>query len=181
MSIQTSVFRGAGCIAVPCKYIAFFCAIVAVLCVDADGHDQIPGPRQSRPIALVGGTIHCVDTPTIESGSVLFVDGRIEAVGRKVEIPKGCSVIDVSGKHVYPGLFESISNMGLIEIASTKSTVDTDEVGSENPNLRPWVAVNPDSELIPVARAGGVLLAAIAPRRGNLRGQSAVIQLDGWT
>ena len=55
------------------------------------------------------------------------------------------------------------------------------EYGRENPNARAWVAVNPDSELIPVARAGGVLVAMTAPRGYWLRGQSAVIQLDGWT
>src|SRR5690606_24223403 len=60
-------------------------------------------------------------------------------------------------------------------------TVDREELGMRNPNVRSWVAVNPDSELIPVARAGGVLIANVAPGGRFVRGQSAVMQLDGWT
>lgn len=147
----------------------------------ACAHDQIPGQPQKQPIALVGGTVHTVDGKTIQNGTVVFDNGIITAVAKKVTLPKGCQAVDVTGKHIYPGLMESMSNIGLAEIGSIRSTIDTDELGRENPNLRPWVAVNPDSELIPVARAGGVLLASIAPRKGNIRGQTAVIQLDGWT
>lgn len=147
----------------------------------ANAHDQIPGTPQTHPIALSGGTIHTVDGKTIRGGTVVFEKGVITAVGTKVTLPKGCRRVDVTGKQVYPGLMESMSNVGLSEIGSIRASVDTDELGRENPNLRPWVAVNPDSELIPVARAGGVLLASIAPRKGNIRGQTAVIQLDGWT
>lgn len=148
--------------------------------LSAAAHDQIPRP-QSHPIALVDGTVHTIDGETIENGIVVFADGKITAVGSDVELPENCESISIEGQHVYPGLMESMSNLGLSEIGSTRSTIDTDEVGSENGNLNPHVAVNPDSELIPVARSNGVLLASIAPRRGEIRGQSSVIQLDGWT
>ena len=55
------------------------------------------------------------------------------------------------------------------------------ETGNMNPNVRAEIAVNPDSELIPVARSNGVLLALTAPTGGLLSGKSAVLQLDGWT
>ncbi|MCC9604083.1 amidohydrolase family protein [Stieleria sp. JC731] len=161
--------------------MAVMLPILSLQCASLDGHDQIPGAPQRKPIALVGGTVHTVVGDVIENGTVLFEDGKIIAVGEQVELPKRCEVIDVDGQHVYPGLMESMSNLGLSEIGSTPATVDTDEVGNENGNLKPHVAVNPDSELIPVARANGVLLASIAPRRGDIRGQSSVIQLDGWT
>lgn len=159
---------------------------VFLLQTTASAHDQIPGTPQSTPIALVGGTVHVVDGKPIVNGTVVFDGGKITAVARtailpRAKLPRGCRVLDVSGKHVYPGLMESMSNIGLTEINAVQSTIDTEEVGSENGNLRPWVAVNADSEWIPVARAGGVLLASIAPKRGNIRGQSGVIQLDGWT
>lgn len=143
--------------------------------------DQIPGVPQTRPIALVGATIHVVDGKPIPNGTVVFDQGKITAVGKTVILPANCQKVDVTGRHVYPGLMESMSNIGLAEVGAVKSTIDTDEVGNENPNLRPWVAVNADSEWIPVARAGGVLLASIAPKRGRMRGQSGVIALDGWT
>ncbi|QEF96472.1 hypothetical protein Mal15_05000 [Stieleria maiorica] len=171
-SLGTRAARG-GCLTI--------LAIITLLASHATAHDQIPGAPQSQPIALVGGTIHRVDAKPIENGTVVFDGGKITAVGKNVALPKGCKRIDTSGKQIYPGLMESLSNIGLAEVNAVRSTIDTDEVGNENGNLRPWVAVNADSEWIPVARAGGVLLASVAPKRGDIRGQSGVIQLDGWT
>src|SRR5690606_7440692 len=48
-------------------------------------------------------------------------------------------------------------------------------------NVKAQVGINPDSELIPVTRANGVLLAVSAPAGGIISGQSVVLQLDGWT
>ncbi len=118
---------------------------------------------------------------TIENGIVVFDNGKITAVGKNVDVPRTAKKIDASGKHVYPGLIESMSDIGLREINAVEATIDHTERGDRNPNARSWVAVNPDSELIPVARSGGVLLAMTAPRGPWLRGQTAVVQLDGWT
>jgi imidazolonepropionase-like amidohydrolase len=90
-------------------------------------------------------------------------------------------VIDLAGQHVYPGLLEPLSDLGLIEINSIRATIDSQETGQLNPNVRALVAVNPDSELIPVTRSNGILLALAAPAGGLISGRSAVIQLDGWT
>jgi imidazolonepropionase-like amidohydrolase len=144
-------------------------------------HDQIPGAPQARPIVIRGATVHTVDGADIDGGSVLFAEGRITAVGKSVQPPPRALTIDAKGKHVYPGLIEPLTDLGLREISAVDATDDRTEYGRENPNARAWVAVNPDSELIPVARAGGVLVAMTAPRGNWLRGQSAVIQLDGWT
>jgi imidazolonepropionase-like amidohydrolase len=146
----------------------------------AYANPEIPGAPQSQPIALVGGVIHPVSGPAIE-GVLLFDEGRIVAVGEEVEIPENAKRVELEGKHVYPGLFDAMSDMGLVEINSVRATLDQQEVGSVNPNVRSWVAVNPDSELIPVARANGVLLTLTAPTGGLISGQSAVMQLDGWT
>lgn len=143
--------------------------------------DQIPGATQTRPILIQNATIHRVDAAVIKRGSVLFVDGQITAVGKQVSAPENAKVIDGSGKHVYPGLIESMTDLGLREVAAVEVTVDRTEKGENNPNVRSWVAVNPDSELIPVARAGGVLLAHVSPGGRWIRGQTAVMQLDGWT
>jgi imidazolonepropionase-like amidohydrolase len=89
--------------------------------------------------------------------------------------------MDVRGKHVYPGLFDAHTNLGLVEVAAVRATVDEREVGMINPNVEAIKAVNPDSELIPVARANGVLLAQTLPGGALLAGRSSIIQLDGWT
>lgn len=148
---------------------------------EASGHDQIPGTDQKKPIVVNGATIHVIDGADIIGGSVLFDQGKIVEIGKKVTAPKGTIEIDATGKHLYPGLIESVSDIGLREISAVDATDDRTEYGELNPNVRSWVAVNPDSELIPVARAGGVLIAGTSPRGRWMRGQTAVLQLDGWT
>ncbi len=144
-------------------------------------HDQIPGKPQTHPIVIKNATIHPVDRPTIDEGWLLLEDGLITGIGKAVAVPESAIEIDGSGKHIYPGLIASISDIGLNEISSVTETDDRVELGDRNPNVRSWVAVNPDSELIPVARAGGVLTAMTAPLGPWMRGQSAVLNLDGWT
>jgi imidazolonepropionase-like amidohydrolase len=90
-------------------------------------------------------------------------------------------VIEANGKHVYPGLINANTVLGLVEIGAVRATVDVEEVGALNPNVRSITSVNPDSELIPVARAAGVLTALSVPEGGIISGQSAVLRLEGWT
>ena len=125
--------------------------------------------------------IHTVSGKTIEQGTLLFIDGKIFEIGGDVNLPVEVEVIDVKGKHVYPGLIDANSNMGLVEINAVRATVDERETGSFNPNVKAQVAINPDSEIIPTTRSNGVLLCLTAPSGGVVSGQSAVIQLDGWT
>lgn len=145
------------------------------------GSDQIPAKPQDHPIALIGGTIHTVSGDVIENGTVLFVSGKITAVGTGVELPEGTEQLDVSGKHVYPGMIAANTNLGLVEVGAVRASRDFAEVGDINPNVRAEAAINPDSELIPVTRANGVTLAISAPSGGLITGTSALIMLDGWT
>ena len=145
------------------------------------GSDQVPGPKQERPIVLVGGTIHPVSGPAIPNGQILFVDGKIVEVGRQVNIPQGAEEIDVTGKHLYPGFIAAQSIIGLTEVGAVNATLDYSESGVNNPNVRVERAYNPDSEHIPVARANGIALAHVVPQGGLLSGTSAVMLLDGWT
>jgi imidazolonepropionase-like amidohydrolase len=159
----------------------FSLLLALLVTLPASAHDQVPGAPQTRPIVVEGGTIHVIDGPDIENGSVLFEGGKITAVGKKIAVPDQAIRIDASGKHIYPGLIESVTDIGLREISAVEETDDRTEFGSLNPNARAWVAVNPDSELIPVARAGGVLVGMTTPGGRYLRGQTAVLYLDGWT
>ena len=62
----------------------------------------------AQTTAIIGGKIHTVGPQgTIDSGTVLIVDGRIAAVGSDVAVPEGAETIDASGKVVTPGLFSS--------------------------------------------------------------------------
>jgi imidazolonepropionase-like amidohydrolase len=129
----------------------------------------------------VGATVHPIQGPAIAGATICFEAGKIIAVGKDVKIPANAEVISVDGKHVYPGLFESHSQLGLTEFGSIRASIDDSEVGNINPNAKAALALNPDSSLLPVTRSNGVLLALSAPTGGLVSGQAAVIQLDGWT
>jgi imidazolonepropionase-like amidohydrolase len=140
-----------------------------------------PAPPQAGTIALVGGTVHPVDGPDIPNGTVIFSNGKITAIGASVTVPADAQKIDVTGKHVYPSLIDASTVIGLTEIGAIRATNDAAEVGDINPNVRAEVAVNPESEIIPVTRSNGVLLALTTPNGGVICGTSALLQLDGWT
>lgn len=140
-----------------------------------------PAPPQGRAIALVGGTIHTIEGPEIPNGTIVFSGGKITALGASVTVPADAERIDITGKHVYPSLIDASTNIGLTEIGSIRATNDASETGSINPNVKAQVAVNPESEIIPVTRSNGVLIALSSPSGGVISGTSALLRLDGWT
>ncbi len=135
----------------------------------------------AETIALVGGTVHPVSGPDIPTGTIVITDGKIAAVGANVPVPSGAKVIDVSGKHVYPSLVPAATNLGLVEISSVRATLDQTETGDVNPEARADVAMNFDSEQLPVTRSAGVLVAGVTPTGGIVSGSGAAMKLDGWT
>ncbi|MEO9595474.1 amidohydrolase [Rhodopirellula bahusiensis] len=147
----------------------------------ARAHDMVPGAPQTNAIVIRNATLHLGNGSIVENGAVLFEDGMISEVGASVRLPDSAEVIDGSDKHVYPGLIDAYTDLGLREITAVDVTIDNTERGDLNPNVRSWVAFNPDSELIPVGRAGGVMLAHVVPGGRSLQGQSGVMQLDGWS
>jgi imidazolonepropionase-like amidohydrolase len=141
---------------------------------------QTPAPRQSQPVALVGGTIHTLAGEVVENGTILFEDGVITAIGTDVQLPAGTLTEDVSGRHVYPGLIDGWTNMGIYEIGAVDMTVDSNEQGPINPNVMVERAFHPESRHIAVARSAGILTSVTSPGGGLISGQSAAMALDGW-
>ena len=141
----------------------------------------LAAPLQAEPLVLVGGTVHPVSGPPIPD-CTLVVDGTtIIALGSGLAAPLGANVQDVAGLHVYPALLDANTVLGLVEVSSVPGTVDISEMGDINPNVRAEVAINPESEILPVTMANGILTAMIAPRGGLIAGTAAVIRLSGWT
>ena len=133
----------------------------------------------AQTLAIQGGTVHPVSGPSY-SGTVVVRDGLIEAAGAGVEAPSDAEVIDATGLHVYPGLFNAFTSVGLVEIGSIAATQDDSELG-DTPHLRALEAVHPASEIIPVTRANGITHVLSAPGGGPWAGQASAILLDGWT
>ena len=128
--------------------------------------------RNAR-IVPVKGTV-------IENGTVLISNGKITAVGPNVAVPSGAKVINASGLSVYPGMIDAGTTLGLVEISSVAGTVDTAETGDNNANIHVDVAIQADSSHVGVSRVNGITTVLTAPRGGQISGQSALINLDGW-
>ena len=138
-------------------------------------------PPQSEPIALTGATIHTVTAGVIENGTILFENGVITAVGADIEVPDGARVVDVSGKHIYPGLIDAYSTVGISEIGAVDVSSDVNELGDFNPNVRAAVAVNAESRHIGTTRSAGVLVTLTTPGGGLVSGMSSAMNLEGWS
>ncbi|UYZ64979.1 amidohydrolase family protein [Hymenobacter weizhouensis] len=142
-----------------------------------------PAPPQSKPILLLGGTLHVGNGTVVPDAAVAFDKGRITYAGAQSGLTAdraAYEVIDVKGQEIYPGLILPNSTLGLAEVEAVRATVDSREVGDFNPNVRSLIAYNTDSDILPTVRTNGVLLAQVTPRGGLLSGQSSVVQLDAW-
>ena len=135
---------------------------------------------RAQTYAIQGGTIHTLTGQTFV-GTVVVRDGRIADVGPDVQVPSGAEVVDATGKHVYPGMFDAVTQLGLTEIGAVDVTNDSREQGDYNPQLQAATAVHPATEHIPVTRANGITHALAAPQGGVIAGQASLIGLDGWT
>ena len=135
---------------------------------------------RSETLLLTGATVHTVSGETLSPGQVLIKDGKISAVGKSLSAT-GAQTIDLAGQHLYPGMIALNTTLGLVEIGAIRATHDETEVGDYTPEVQSWVAVNPDSELLPVARANGVAYFEPVPQGGVVGGQSGLVALDGWT
>jgi imidazolonepropionase-like amidohydrolase len=145
--------------------------------------------QASSTYVLTHAKIFTLAGTPIEDGTLVIRDGKIAAVGVSVDVPAGAQVIDAKGLQVYPGLFDSITQMGMREIGAVSATVDSAETGSYNPDVVAATAVFPSSEHIPVTRAAGITEVLAVPASGGLDsfgsqgvlgGQASAIHLAGW-
>ena len=164
---------------IPVLVMAFICALAFGL-LGQHGSDKVSA-QTSESYAIRNARIVTVSGPVIENGTVVISGGKIAAVGADVSVPSGAKVIDAKGLSVYPGMMDADTEIGLTEIGSVAGSVDTNEIGDNNANIQVDVAIRPDSSHIAVTRVNGITSALTAPRGGMIAGQSAIINLDGWT
>jgi len=142
----------------------------------------VPAADQSEPIAITGAVIHIGNGMIVNDGIITFDRGLITAVGVAgggINLVNH-ALIDVEGRHVYPGFVLPNSTLGLIEVNSVRATSDVLEEGDINASVRSAIAYNTDSEIIPANRFNGILTAQVAPQGGLISGSSTVFKLDGW-
>ena len=153
-------------------------------------YSQVPEPvsEQKDHIILFNGIIH--DSRFggyTQYGWVSFKDGKIDEV-RKLDnqtVPaeyydQNTILIDLDGKHVYPGLILPNSKVGLEDISAVRATVDHTEIGDINSNIRSLIAYNTDSEIISTFRYNGILLSQVVPDGDLITGNSSIMMMEGW-
>jgi imidazolonepropionase-like amidohydrolase len=155
---------------------------LALILTTGNAQESIaPAPVQTVKFAVTNAVIHVGNGKVITNGSITIANGKIIEVSDNPVVSSNVKVINANGKHIYPGLIAPITSLGLVEVASTKSTVDAQELGDMNPSLKSIVAYAADSKVINTLRSNGILLAHIVPEGGTISGTSSVVQLDAWS
>jgi hypothetical protein len=142
----------------------------------------LPASEQKEAIALSGGIAHLGNGEVIQNSIIGFDNGMITFALDASANPdlSNYTLIDISGQHVYPGFILPNSEIGLAEIGAVDASVDKNEVGDMNPNIRSLIAYNTDSKIIPTLRFNGILIAETTPSGGRISGTSSAMNMEGW-
>jgi len=143
----------------------------------------LPLAAHAETVAITGATVHTLGSQgTIQNGTVILENGKIRAVGAGVSVPAGARRIDAHGKVVTPGLFDSLSHIGAVEVGAVDPSNDV-RVEDDRITAAYDIAdvLNPRSVLIPVNRIEGLTRVVVAPETGKslIAGKGAVIHLGG--
>lgn len=127
---------------------------------------------QEQAKAFVGAEIITATGENFEDGVLMVRHGIIQAVGdrEEVNIPSGTEQIDVSGNVIMPGLVDPHSHIG--------SGDGGDRSAALHPEVRIMDTIDPRSDTIKRALAGGITTANVMPGSGHLMsGQTVYLKL----
>jgi hypothetical protein len=145
-------------------------------------------PDPLRVFVLTGATVVQAPGRTLEKGTVVLRDGRIEAVGTHVAVPADAMEIDLSGHWVYPGFLDPDARGQILPPKEEPRGASTTEPAGA---LHAIAGIRPErralDSLLPWSgdrrreadawRAAGYTALAVTPGRGVLRGSSALVQV----
>lgn len=125
----------------------------------------------AESIAIRAGTILTISTDPIEGGTVLIVDGKIQAVGNNVVVSANARIINARDKVVLPGLMDAQSSLYLMAGQSD---------GPGAPELDITDGLDPFIERTEEVLAQGVTAVYVTPSgAGVISGKGAVVRLNG--
>jgi imidazolonepropionase-like amidohydrolase len=160
--------------------LVFWCICLLIshgLIAQIDG--EVIKPYKAN-FLLTNAKIFTVTNGILEDTDLLIEEGLIKSIGKDIS-HENYTVIDCSGKSVYPGFIDSGTSLGLVEVNSIAETQDYMELGKLTPQMEALTAVNPNSVAIPVTRVSGVTTVLTQPRGGYFPGTAALINLNGYT
>ena len=154
--------------------------VVQIACISLVVSAQQVKKAESGIFLLKNGTIHTVTSGTF-IGDILLKDGIIADIGTNLSEPQHSKVVDCTSKHIYPGMIDGGSRVGLSEVSSISVTNDFSELGDYIPHMKALTAVNPNAVAIPVTRINGVTTVFAKPSGGTFPGTGALIDLFGYS
>ena len=135
-------------------------------------------------VAFINGAAHLGNGKVIENSLVVVNKSLFEVVGSITGIRLNPSaydtVIDLQGKHIYPGIINTNNILGLHDAEAVRATRDFSEVGNINPHIRALIAYNTDNLIVPTVKTNGILYTQVTPREGLISGSSSLMALEGW-
>jgi len=125
----------------------------------------LPGALLAETLIIRNATVHTVGPQGVLTNASIVIDnGRISRVGDRIADIDDAIIIDAEGRIVTPGLFTPLGQLGLIEVKSVGSSIDSVRRGLDfSSPFDVATALPPNSSLIPVARIAGITQAAITP------------------
>lgn len=133
--------------------------------------DRIPDLHTGGDVLIRGATIHTASHGTLDDADMLVRDGKIVALGERLQAPDGVAVVDAAGLHVIPGVIDCHSHAGIRGGINESTRTITAEVTIED-------EVDPDDVNLYRALAGGVT--SIRQLHGSanvIGGRHAVVKL----
>ena len=121
----------------------------------------------------------CIKNGTVHDGvhregfqaDILVEDGKIKAIGEKLEIPGDAEVVDAAGLQVYPGFVEAHGHIGLDGSGIGYEGMDYNELNDIiSPQMRGIDGVTPLDPALPKAAAAGVTCVCVGPGSANVLG-----------
>lgn len=120
----------------------------------------------------------------IEGGTVVVRGGNVVYAGPASGAPAGGTAVDAGGAWVTPGIFATVTTLGLADVSAVEETNDISAGGTPfSAALDASTAINPTSQHILVHKAAGITRAATSmlPAGSIFAGQGAIIDLDSDT
>lgn len=137
-------------------------------------------PGADGPYLIRGGTVVNPDGQRIPNANILIQNNRIVSLNATGNTANA-TVLDATGKFIYPGMIDANTDVGLSEIGGIAVMNLRSEMGQFNPHMRALVGLNVESEIMGVTRMNGVTTVMTSPSGGIISGQAALINTAGWT
>jgi imidazolonepropionase-like amidohydrolase len=144
-------------------------------------------PALAQDVTIINARVVTGDgSEPISNGTVVVSGGRIVYAGPASGAPAAASSsgggIDADGAFVTPGLFATVTTLGLADVSAVSESNDISADKTPfSAALDASVAINPTSQHILVHKAAGITRAGVtmAPSGSIFAGQGAIIDLDG--